>query len=133
MATTVDRPPTTAASPELVLAGDERPVRIGWIESLALFVVFGVGYALLLAAVMLALRREPTPQGGLIVGIAGFLAVALAPAIGLPPELPGMGAAPLVLRQAWWLMTVVATGLGPLSPEDLAALARLARRQGAAR
>ncbi|MFJ7439614.1 CbtA family protein [Methylorubrum thiocyanatum] len=74
--------------------------------------VGGVGYALLLAAVMLALRREPTPQGGLVVGIAGFLAVALAPAIGLPPELPGMGAAPLVLRQAWWLMTVVATGLG---------------------
>ena len=74
--------------------------------------VGGVGYALLLAAVMLALRREPTPQSGLVVGVAGFLAVALAPAIGLPPELPGMGAAPLVLRQAWWLMTVVATGLG---------------------
>ncbi|CAO4166028.1 CbtA family protein [Methylorubrum extorquens] len=74
--------------------------------------VGGVGYALLLAAVMLALRREPTPQGGLVVGIAGFLAVVLAPAIGLPPELPGMGAAPLVLRQSWWLMTVVATGLG---------------------
>ncbi len=74
--------------------------------------VGGVGYALLLAAVMLALRREPTPQGGLVVGIAGFLAVALAPAIGLPPELPGMGAAPLVLRQSWWLMTVIATGLG---------------------
>lgn len=74
--------------------------------------VGGVGYALLLAAVMLALRREPTPQSGLVVGIAGFLAVALAPAIGLPPELPGMGAAPLVLRQSWWLMTVIATGLG---------------------
>lgn len=74
--------------------------------------VGGVGYALLLAAVMLALRREPNPQSGLAVGIAGFLAVALAPAIGLPPELPGMGAAPLLLRQSWWLMTVAATGLG---------------------
>ncbi len=72
----------------------------------------GVGYALLLAAVMLALRREPTPRSGLAVGIAGFLAVALAPAIGLPPELPGMGAAPLVLRQTWWVMTVAATGIG---------------------
>ena len=72
----------------------------------------GVGYALLLAAVMLALRREPTPRSGLGVGIAGFLAVALAPAIGLPPELPGMGAAPLVLRQTWWVMTVAATGIG---------------------
>ena len=47
--------------------------------------VCGVGYALLLAAVMLALRREPTPQSCLVVGVAGFLAVALAPAIGLPP------------------------------------------------
>lgn len=74
--------------------------------------VGGVGYALLLAAVMLALRREPNPRSGLVVGVAGFLAVALAPAIGLPPELPGMGAAPVVLRQFWWLMTVVATGLG---------------------
>ncbi|SFK78718.1 CbtA family protein [Methylorubrum salsuginis] len=72
----------------------------------------GVGYALLLAAVMLALRREPTPRSGLAVGISGFLAVALAPAIGLPPELPGMGAAPLVLRQTWWVMTVAATGIG---------------------
>ena len=72
----------------------------------------GVGYALLLAAVMLGLRREPTPRSGLAVGIAGFLAVALAPAIGLPPELPGMGAAPLVLRQTWWVMTVAATGIG---------------------
>ncbi|WP_232629518.1 CbtA family protein [Methylobacterium sp. Leaf118] len=74
--------------------------------------VGGVGYALLLAAVMLALRREPTPQAGLGIGIAGFLAVVLAPAIGLPPELPGMGAAPLALRQSWWLMTVAATGVG---------------------
>ncbi|MEH3118315.1 MAG: CbtA family protein [Methylorubrum populi] len=74
--------------------------------------VGGVGYALLLGAVMLALRREPNPRSGLAVGIAGFLAVALAPAIGLPPELPGMGAAPLLLRQSWWLMTVLATGLG---------------------
>lgn len=72
----------------------------------------GVGYALLLGAVMLALRREPAPSSGLALGIAGFAATALAPAIGLPPELPGMASAPLALRQAWWIMTVVATGLG---------------------
>src|SRR5262249_31984720 len=34
----------------------------------------------------------------------------LAPAIGLPPELPGGGAGPLVARQLWWLMTVLSTG-----------------------
>ncbi|GEO97654.1 CbtA family protein [Methylobacterium haplocladii] len=74
--------------------------------------VGGVGYALLLGAVMLALKREPSPETGLALGIAGFLTVALAPAIGLPPELPGMASAALGVRQAWWLMTVVATGLG---------------------
>ncbi|GJE26292.1 CbtA family protein [Methylobacterium organophilum] len=72
----------------------------------------GVGYALLLGAVMLALRLPPGPETGLKLGLAGFAAVALAPAVGLPPELPGMGAADLELRQAWWLMTVIATGLG---------------------
>ncbi|GLS46168.1 CbtA family protein [Methylobacterium brachythecii] len=74
--------------------------------------VGGVGYALLLGAVMLALRREPTPEAGLAVGIAGFLTVALAPAMGLPPELPGMGSAALGVRQAWWVMTALATGIG---------------------
>lgn len=74
--------------------------------------VGGVGDALLLGAVMLALRRAPTPESGLALGIAGFLSMSLAPAVGLPPELPGMGAAALELRQFWWLMTVAATGLG---------------------
>lgn len=74
--------------------------------------VGGVGYALLLGAVLTALRRVPTPESGLAVGIAGFLSVSLAPAVGLPPELPGMDAAVLELRQAWWIMTVTATGLG---------------------
>lgn len=72
----------------------------------------GVGYALLLGAALLALRREPTPETGLAFGIAGFLSVSLAPAVGLPPELPGMGGAALELRQLWWLMTAVATAAG---------------------
>ena len=72
----------------------------------------GVGYALLLGAALLALRRPPTVESGLALGVAGFAVVALAPAIGLPPELPGMAAAPLDLRQAWWIMTVAATAVG---------------------
>jgi cobalt transporter subunit CbtA len=74
--------------------------------------VGGVGYALLLGAVMLALGREPTPERALGFAIAGFLTVALAPALGLPPELPGSEVAPLAARQAWWLMTAAATGMG---------------------
>ncbi|NEU13027.1 cobalt transporter [Methylobacterium sp. BTF04] len=74
--------------------------------------VGGVGYALLLGAVLLACGREPTPETGLRFAIAGFLAVALAPAVGLPPELPGMDAAPLAERQFWWVMTAAATAMG---------------------
>jgi len=74
--------------------------------------VGGVGYALLLGAVLLACGREPTPETGLRFAIAGFLAVALAPALGLPPELPGMEAAPLAERQFWWVMTAAATAMG---------------------
>lgn len=71
-----------------------------------------VGSALVLGAVMLSLRRVPDPQTGLVLGVAGFLCVALAPAVGLPPELPGMGSAILELRQAWWVLTVLATAFG---------------------
>jgi cobalt transporter subunit CbtA len=74
--------------------------------------VGGVGYALLLGAAMLALQRQPSPETGLAFGIAGFFCVALAPAMGLPPELPGMGSAPLGIRQAWWVMTALATAMG---------------------
>ncbi|WP_375465795.1 CbtA family protein [uncultured Methylobacterium sp.] len=74
--------------------------------------VGGIGYALLLGAVMLACGREPTPERGLAFAVAGFLAVALAPALGLPPELPGSEAAPLATRQAWWVMTATATAMG---------------------
>ncbi|AWN41509.1 CbtA family protein [Methylobacterium durans] len=72
----------------------------------------GIGYALLLGAVMLACGRAPTPERALAFGLAGFAAVALAPALGLPPELPGSEAAPLATRQAWWLMTAAATAMG---------------------
>lgn len=49
---------------------------------------------------------------GLLWGLAGYLAFQLAPAMGLPPELPGTVAADLGERQVWWWLTVVATGGG---------------------
>jgi cobalt transporter subunit CbtA len=36
----------------------------------------------------------------------------LAPALGLPPELPGTESADLMARQIWWLSTVALTGVG---------------------
>ncbi len=74
-----------------------------------------VGYALVLTALMvLALRRGTpvTPRTGLVWGIAGFVAVQLAPAIGLPPELPGTPAGAVGPRQAWWAATILCTAAG---------------------
>ncbi|MCB2093179.1 MAG: CbtA family protein [Rhodobacteraceae bacterium] len=51
-------------------------------------------------------------QSGLLWGVAGFVTFQLAPAMGLPPELPGTIAAELGARQSWWLGTVVATAAG---------------------
>ena len=45
-------------------------------------------------------------------GLAGFVTFFAAPALGLPPELPGTAAAELTARQEWWAMTALATGAG---------------------
>lgn len=74
-----------------------------------------VGYGLVLAALMaFAATRgvATTAKSGLIWGICGFIAVQLAPAIGLPPELPGTPAAEVGPRQIWWFSTIVATAIG---------------------
>jgi len=72
------------------------------------------GYALvMLSAMSFAEERgQPiTPRSGIIWGIAGFIAVHLAPAFGLAPELPGMNAADVTMRQIWWFATVIATAI----------------------
>jgi cobalt transporter subunit CbtA len=75
----------------------------------------GFGFALLLNAA-LVLRRAAGGQTdattGLLWGLAGFASFALAPALGLPPELPGMVAADLLARQLWWIATALATAGG---------------------
>ena len=68
-----------------------------------------VGFALLLVGAYAVSGRAVDAREGLLWGIAGFAAFALAPAFGLPPELPGSVAADLVARQAWWIGTAVAT------------------------
>lgn len=74
-------------------------------------VLLGVGGALLLTAFM-ALRKAPvTLKTGIYFGAAAFASVSLAPALGLPPELPGMAAAELSGRQTWWVLTAAATAV----------------------
>lgn len=72
----------------------------------------GVGYALLLSALLLGAGSGFSLRETLPWAIGGFLAVNLAPAMGLPPELPGMGGGSLAARQAWWLAAALGTGLG---------------------
>jgi cobalt transporter subunit CbtA len=74
-------------------------------------VLTGIAFALLLGAAF-ALSGEVDWRRGVYWGMAGFATFMLAPAIGLPPEIPGASAAALQDRQLWWLATVVATGLG---------------------
>ena len=74
--------------------------------------ITGAGFALLLAGVSLVSGLPITKQNGLIWGLCGFLAVSLAPAAGLAPELPGMPVADLNARQIWWVFTILSTGLG---------------------
>ena len=75
-----------------------------------------VGFALLLAGTLAVSGRAVDACEGLLWGLGGFAAFALAPAFGLPPELPGAVVADLVSRQIWWIGTVAATlaGLGLL-------------------
>jgi len=75
-------------------------------------IVTAVGFGLILTACY-ALRGRPVQgRDGLLWGLAGFTAFGLAPALGLPPELPGAAPADLVDRQIWWVLTAVATAGG---------------------
>ena len=71
-----------------------------------------VGFALLLVGAYAVSGRTIDAREGLLWGLGGFVAVALAPAFGLPPELPGSVAADLLSRQMWWIATAVTTAAG---------------------
>jgi cobalt transporter subunit CbtA len=87
--------------------GGERTVY----TSLATFVI-GVGCSLMLLGAMVFAGVRIDWRSGLAFGAAGYVAVGLAPALGLPPEIPGSGAAALIDRQIWWLFAVIATAAG---------------------
>jgi cobalt transporter subunit CbtA len=60
----------------------------------------------------LLLNLPITRANGPLWGLCGFLAFALAPSAGLPPELPGLPVAELWTRQLWWWFTVAMTASG---------------------
>ena len=75
-------------------------------------ILTGFGFGLLLAGCLVLYGRPVDVRQGVLWGMAGFAAFALAPALGLPPEVPGSVAAEVDARQAWWLGTAVATAGG---------------------
>lgn len=82
--------------------------------TIAFNMVTYAGYGLLLVAGMAFAQEKGqtlTPRTGLMWGVAGFVAVQLAPAIGLPPELPGTPAGEVGARQMWWLSTILSTAV----------------------
>lgn len=78
-------------------------------------ILTSIGFALLLAAVSVLSGIGITARNGALWGLGGFIAFQLAPAVGLPPELPGMAAAELGARQLWWWGTALSTGAGLLA------------------
>jgi cobalt transporter subunit CbtA len=74
--------------------------------------VLGFGWALLLVSVWAWRGAALEAKRGALWGLAGFAVFSLAPALGLPPALPGAPEAPLAARQAWWLATAAATAGG---------------------
>lgn len=76
------------------------------------FALTYVGFALVLGAVMALRPALPTWRQGIVWGLAGFAAVQLAPAFGLPPAPPGLDPGQLAPRQVWWFATVALTGGG---------------------
>lgn len=82
-------------------------------------VLTAIGFAIVVMAAMVAsisLSRNNKHsfkwQHGLVWGAAGYTIFWLAPAIGLPPEIPLAATADLQARQIWWLFAVVSTAAG---------------------
>jgi cobalt transporter subunit CbtA len=75
-------------------------------------VITAVGFGLLMIGLAFTFRIPFNRSNAWIWGLCGFLAVSFVPAMGLPPELPGMPSAELNSRLFWWAGTVVMTALG---------------------
>jgi len=80
-------------------------------------VLTATGLALVMLAAMVASLRTNAAtrldwRYGLLWGAAGYAVFFLAPALGLPPEIPGAAAGPLEARQLWWLFAVMCTAAG---------------------
>ncbi len=100
----------SAAESAVALRPDDGFERMGF--TVLANIVIGLGFSMLLFSCFALCGRPVNASQGLLWGLAGFATFWLAPAAGLPPELPGAAAADLFDRQVWWLGTAAATGGG---------------------
>ena len=82
------------------------------VYTVAANILTAIGFSLLLGGFYALQARPVSWREGILWGLAGFAVFTLAPGLGLPPELPGVPAAPLGMRQLWWIATAVATACG---------------------
>ncbi len=75
-------------------------------------VLTGIGFAAVLLGVMALAGETINTRHGALWGLAAFACFSLAPALGLPPQPPGVAVADLHQRQLWWAGTVIATAVG---------------------
>ena len=83
-----------------------------FLNTLSFDVLTGVAFALIMAAGIVFHGRAITWKQGILWGLGGWAAFALAPAIGQPPAPPGVAYVDLEARQLWWWLTVSCTSLG---------------------
>ena len=80
----------------------------------AFSIVTFTGYAfLMIAGIALAERygHRLSLRQGLIWGLCGFITFQLAPAMGMPPQLPATPGPEVESRQLWWALTVICTAI----------------------
>jgi cobalt transporter subunit CbtA len=75
-------------------------------------VLTGIGFAAIFFGLIAFTRGSLSVGRGVALGLAAFVSVDLAPALGLPPTPPGVPLPDLSERQIWWFGTVIATALG---------------------
>ena len=74
--------------------------------------LIGIGFAALLFGTAALTPVSLNWRKGALWGLAAFVCIDLAPALGLPPQPPGVAVADLYARQLWWVATAISTAIG---------------------
>jgi cobalt transporter subunit CbtA len=75
-------------------------------------VLSSMGFAAILFGSVAFSGKTLTARHGALWGLAAFACFDLAPALGLPPQPPGVALADVSERQLWWVGTAIGTAVG---------------------